>query len=66
MNVPIENCLMIGDTVTDVRAALAAGGAIGFGLVRFWTGKELRESGTHAILDSTSQLADFFYLKLKC
>ncbi len=25
LGVPIENCLMIGDTLTDVRAALAAG-----------------------------------------
>ena len=59
MNVPIENCLMIGDTVTDVRAALAAGAQSVSVLCGFGQEKELRESGTHAILDSTGQLADF-------
>lgn len=59
MNVPIENCLMIGDTVTDVRAALAAGAQSVSVLCGFGQEKELRKSGTHAILDSTAQLADF-------
>ena len=34
MNVPIENCLMIGDTVTDV-GGFGRRGAISLGLVRF-------------------------------
>lgn len=59
MNVPIENCLMIGDTVTDVRAALAAGAQSVSVLCGFGQEKELRKSGTHAILNSTAQLADF-------
>ena len=68
MNVPIENCLMIGDTVTDVRAALAAGAQSLSVLCGFGQEKELRRSGTHAILDSTAQLADFLaeaHLKIR-
>lgn len=59
MNVPIENCLMIGDTVTDVRAALAAGAQSLSVLCGFGTEPELIKSGTHAILSSTSMVADF-------
>lgn len=59
MNVPIENCLMIGDTVTDVRAALAAGAQSLSVLCGFGTEDELRRAGTHAILTSTSLLSSF-------
>lgn len=58
LGVPIENCLMIGDTLTDVRAALAAGAQSLSVLCGFGTEKELRKSGTHHILASTSELAD--------
>ncbi len=57
LGVPIENCLMIGDTLTDVRAALAAGAQSLSVLCGFGTEKELRKSGTHHILHSTSELA---------
>lgn len=58
LGVPINNCLMIGDTLTDVRAALAAGSQSLSVLCGFGTEKELRKSGTHHILTSTSELAD--------
>lgn len=57
LNVPIENCLMIGDTVTDVRAARAAGAQSLSVLCGFGTERELRRSGTHWILESTALLA---------
>ena len=59
LGVPIENCLMIGDTLTDVRAALAAGAQSLSVLCGFGTEKELKKSGTHHILESTSLLAAY-------
>lgn len=59
MNIPIENCLMIGDTVTDVRAALSAGAQSLSVLCGFGTETELIKSGTQEILPSTSMVADF-------
>lgn len=57
--VPIENCLMIGDTVTDVRAAKAAGAQSLSVLCGFGLEKELRHAGTQEILVSTSELATY-------
>jgi len=57
--VSIENCLMIGDTVTDVRAAKAAGAQSLSVLCGFGLEKELRRAGTQEILASTSELATY-------
>ena len=57
--VPIENCLMIGDTVTDIRAAKAAGAQSLSVLCGFGLEKELRRAGTQEILVSTSELATY-------
>ncbi len=59
LSVPIQDCLMIGDTVVDVRAARAAGAPSLSVLCGFGTEKELRAAGTQAILPSTADLADF-------
>ncbi len=59
LGVPIEFCLMVGDTVTDVRAALAAGAQSVSVLCGFGEEKELLKAGTHAVLQSTSLLATF-------
>jgi phosphoglycolate phosphatase-like HAD superfamily hydrolase len=59
LGVEISKCLMIGDTATDVRAALAAGAYSLSVLCGFGRERELREAGTHAVLISTSELADF-------
>ncbi len=59
LNVPIENCLMVGDTVTDVRAAKAAGAQSLSVLCGFGLEKELRRAGTQQILASTSELATY-------
>ncbi|MEL7645016.1 MAG: HAD family hydrolase [Anaerolineaceae bacterium] len=59
LGVPIENCLMIGDTTPDVRAALAAGAQSLSVLCGFGTLKELERAGTQHILPSTADLAQF-------
>ena len=59
LGVPIEDCLMIGDTVTDVRAAKAAGAQSLSVLCGFGQEDELRKAGTNAILPSTSMLATY-------
>ena len=59
LSVPIQECLMIGDTVVDVRAARAAGAQSLSVLCGFGTEKELRAAGTQEILPSTADLANF-------
>jgi HAD superfamily hydrolase (TIGR01549 family) len=59
LGVPIQDCLMIGDTVVDVRAAQAAGAQSLSVLCGFGTEKELLAAGTQAILPSTADLAMF-------
>ena len=59
LGVPIENCLMVGDTVTDVRAAKAAGAQSLSVLCGFGLEKELRRAGTQEVLVSTSELATY-------
>lgn len=59
LGVPIEQCLMIGDTVTDVRAAKAAGAQSLSVLCGFGLEKELRRAGTQEILALTSDLAAY-------
>jgi phosphoglycolate phosphatase-like HAD superfamily hydrolase len=57
MNVLPEECLMIGDTTVDIRAAKAAGAQSVGVLCGFGQEKELHLSGADLILDSTSSLA---------
>lgn len=60
MNVRPENCLMIGDTTVDIRAAQAAGAqSIGV-LCGFGEEEELRRAGADLILESTKFLATLF------
>ncbi len=56
---PIENCLMIGDTIVDVHAALSAGAQTLSVLCGFGTEQELSRAGTQHILPSTDQVSDF-------
>ncbi len=58
MGVPVEGCLMVGDTVHDVRAAIAAGSqAIGV-LCGFGLREELESAGANLILGHTPQLVE--------
>ena len=59
MDVPVEDCLMIGDTIVDVHAAIAAKAQSLAVLCGFGTEKQLLKAGVQEILPSTSQLAEF-------
>ena len=58
MHVRPEECLMIGDTTVDIRAAKAAGAQSVGVLCGFGQENELHQSGADLILDYTSLLAD--------
>jgi phosphoglycolate phosphatase len=56
LDVPVEKCLMVGDTTVDVKAARRAGAwSIGV-LCGFGEREELERAGAHLILDSTADL----------
>lgn len=59
LGLPVQRCLMVGDTPPDIYSARSAG-ALSVGvLCGFGTDEELREAGADSILDHTSLLADF-------
>jgi phosphoglycolate phosphatase-like HAD superfamily hydrolase len=58
MNVAPEECLMIGDTTVDIKAAKAAGAQSVGVLCGFGTENELRKAGADMILDSTALLPE--------
>ncbi len=59
LEVPIEYCLMVGDTVVDVKSARRAGCWSIAVLCGFGERKELEKAGAHAILKSTADLIQF-------
>lgn len=59
LGVPVENCLMVGDTTVDVKSARRAGAwSIGV-LCGFGEREELERAGAHMILDSTADLGKY-------
>lgn len=58
MGVPPANCLMVGDTTVDMRAAKLAGMQAAGVLCGFGREKELRRAGADAIFSSTPDIAD--------
>jgi N-acetyl-D-muramate 6-phosphate phosphatase len=58
MGVPIENCLMIGDTTVDIRAGIAAGAQTVGVLCGFGEQCELERIGADLILANTPALAE--------
>ncbi len=58
MNVPPENCLMIGDTTVDIRAGKSAGAQTVSVLCGFGEEPELKQFGTDMILENTPDVAD--------
>ncbi|MBN8656833.1 MAG: HAD-IA family hydrolase [Anaerolineae bacterium] len=58
MNVPPENCLMIGDTTVDIRAGRAAGAQTVGVLCGFGEEPELRRMGADEIISDTPKLLD--------
>lgn len=58
MGIPASSCLMIGDTVVDIRAGKSAGAQTVGVLCGFGTHNELRKAGADLILNHTAQLID--------
>ena len=58
LNVPPGNCLMVGDTPVDMRAARLAGMQSAGVLCGFGREKGLRQAGANVILPSTADLLD--------
>jgi HAD superfamily hydrolase (TIGR01509 family) len=58
MNVPPEDCVMIGDTTVDMRAGKTAGAQTVGVLCGFGEEAELRKMGANLILKTTSHLTE--------
>jgi phosphoglycolate phosphatase-like HAD superfamily hydrolase len=58
MNVPPENCVMIGDTTVDIRAGKTAGAQTVGVLCGFGEEPELRKMGADEILRATPMVAE--------
>jgi HAD superfamily hydrolase (TIGR01549 family) len=54
--VPVESCLMVGDTTVDIRAGKVAGAQTVGVLCGFGEASELRRAGADLLLDSTADL----------
>ncbi len=57
LNIPIQNCLMVGDTTVDVLAGRRAGAQSVAVLCGFGERHELERAGAHLILNSTAELS---------
>lgn len=55
LGVPVERCVMVGDTTVDVRAARRAGAWAVAVLCGFGEREELERAGAHVILEHTAQ-----------
>jgi HAD superfamily hydrolase (TIGR01549 family) len=59
LGVPVNRCLMVGDTTVDIKAARAAGArSIGV-LCGFGDRRDLEQAGADRILETTSDLANW-------
>ncbi len=57
LGVPVEQCLMVGDTTVDVKSARRAGAQAVAVLCGFGERRELERAGAHVILEHTSHLS---------
>lgn len=55
-----ENCVMIGDTIVDIRAGQSAGAQTIGVLCGFGTSRELKRAGADLLLTTTPQILDVF------
>ncbi|MPN00756.1 Phosphoglycolate phosphatase [bioreactor metagenome] len=60
MQVPAQNCLMIGDTTVDILAGKAAGAQTVGVLCGFGEEGELRRAGADLIVKDLKELFDLF------
>ena len=63
MNVPPENCLMIGDTTVDIRAGKSAGAQTVGVLCGFGEDPELRRMGADEIIADTPKLTELLNVR---
>ncbi len=59
LGIPVERCLMVGDTTADMRSARAAGARTAGVLSGFGSRDELDSAGADLILDTTSDLLNW-------
>lgn len=64
MNVPAENCLMIGDTTVDIRAGRAASAQTVGVLSGFGSSKELTRAGANLIVNNVAEFTKIFHNRL--
>jgi HAD superfamily hydrolase (TIGR01549 family) len=57
LGVPVERCVMVGDTTVDVRSAVRAGAWAVAVLCGFGERRELERANAHVILDHTAHLS---------
>lgn len=57
LDIPVERCLMVGDTTMDIRSAVAAGAPSAGVLCGYGTRRELERAGARVVLESTTDLA---------
>ncbi len=59
LGVPVERCLLVGDSTVDIEAARAAGARSAGVLCGFGSREELERAGADLILSNTSDLLDW-------
>jgi phosphoglycolate phosphatase len=59
LDVPVERCLLVGDTTSDIYAAQSAGARSAGVLCGLGTEAELERAGADLILDTTSDLLNW-------
>lgn len=64
LSLPPEACLMIGDTIVDIRSGKAAGAQTVAVLCGFGSQRELRRAGADLILSSTPDLLEVLQVSL--
>jgi len=57
LEVPVERCVMVGDTLVDVKSARRAGAWAVAVLCGFGEREELERAGAHAVLEHTSHFS---------
>lgn len=59
MEIPPENCVMVGDSMNDIKAAKAAGMPVVCLTYGYHQGADLSKSNADVLLDDFSQLPNF-------
>ncbi|HOC24108.1 MAG TPA: HAD family hydrolase [bacterium] len=57
LDIPVERCLMVGDTTMDIRSAVAAGAPAAGVLCGYGTRKELEQAGATVVVEHITDLA---------